>query len=206
MADLRKLGKRGSYRLWGSGSDRPGGSRADRFGGPAAGARLDSGRLRGRAMFGPKHSRARPGWWLGISVAGAAVIAVAAEFGLWFVPFVVGLLAGLAAPRAGWRLRHTLPAVLLMATVGWGAPLLWQAIRGAPAGATARVIAALAGPSAARGDRRPVYVAGGRACRLSSACGSAVALRHPRTFADLGSETCARKHRVYDSRLSLTAR
>ena len=104
-------------------------------------------------MFGRKHSRVRPGWWLGVSVAGAAVIAVAAEFGLWFVPFAAGLLAGLAAPRAGWRLRHTIPAVLLMATVGWGAPLLWPAIRGAPAGATARVIAALAGlpPHAAIG-------------------------------------------------------
>ncbi len=153
MADLRKLGKRGSYRLWGSGSDRPGGSRAGRFGGSGAGARPDSGRVRGRAMFGRKHSRVRPGWWLGVSVAGAAVIAVAAEFGLWFVPFAAGLLAGLAAPRAGWRLRHTIPAVLLMATVGWGAPLLWPAIRGAPAGATARVIAALAGlpPHAAIG-------------------------------------------------------
>ena len=40
-----------------------------------------------------------------------------------------------------------------MATVGWGAPLLWPAIRGAPAGATARIIAALAGlpPHAAIG-------------------------------------------------------
>jgi len=153
VADLRRLGKRGSYRLWGSGSERPGGSRAARFGGSGAGARPDSGRVRGHAMFGRKHSRARPGWWLGVSVAGAAVIAVAAEFGLWFAPFAVGLLAGLAAPRAGWRLRHTVPAVLLMAAVGWGSPLLWLAIRGAPSGATARVIAALAGlpPHAAIG-------------------------------------------------------
>jgi hypothetical protein len=153
VAELRRLGKRGSYRLWGSGSDRPGSSRADRFGGSDAGKRPDSGRVRGRAMFGPKHPLVRPGWWLGISAAGAAVIAVTAEFGLWFVPFAVGLLAGLAAPRIGWRLRQTVPAVLLMATVGWEAPLLWAAIRGAPAGATARVIAALAGlpPHAAVG-------------------------------------------------------
>jgi len=73
------------------------------------------------------------------------VIAVTAEFGLWFVPFVAGLVTELAAPRAGWRLRHTVPAVLVMAAAGWGAPLLWQSVRGAPAGATARVVAALAG-------------------------------------------------------------
>ena len=28
---------------------------------------------------------------------------------------------------------------------GWGAPLLWQAVRGVPVGATGRVVAALAG-------------------------------------------------------------
>ena len=78
-------------------------------------------------------------------VAGAVLIAVTAEFGLWFVPFVAGLVTGLAASRAGWRLRHTVPAVLVMAAAGWGAPLLWQAMRGAPVGATARVIAALDG-------------------------------------------------------------
>jgi len=104
-------------------------------------------------MFAPERSHARLGWWLGASVTGAVVIAVAAEFGLWFVPFAIGLAAGLASGRAGWRLRHALPAVIVMAVAGWGIPLLWQAVRGQPAGATARVIAALAGlpPHAAVG-------------------------------------------------------
>ena len=84
------------------------------------------------------------GGWLSC-VAGAVAIAVTADFGLWFVPFVAGLVTGLGAQRAGWRLRHTVPAVLVMAAAGWGAPLLWQAVRGAPVGATARVVAALAG-------------------------------------------------------------
>lgn len=96
-------------------------------------------------MFGPSRPRVPFGWWLGAAVAGALVIAVTAEFGLWFVPFLAGLITGLAAPRAGWRLRHMVPAVLVMAVAGRGAPLLWQAVRGAPAGATAQVIAALAG-------------------------------------------------------------
>jgi hypothetical protein len=110
MADLRRLGKRGSYRL---------GSSRDRIG---------------------------PGWWLVIVLAGTLVIAGGAELGLWFVPFVVGLAVGLLLARAGWRLRHTLPAVLVMALLGWGVPLYWPAVvQGQPVGATARVIAALAG-------------------------------------------------------------
>ncbi len=96
-------------------------------------------------MFGPPQAQVRFGRWLAVVVAGTVVIAVTAEFGLWFVPFVAGLVTGLAAPRAGWRLRHTVPAVLVMAAVGWGALLLWQAVRGAPAGATARVVAAIVG-------------------------------------------------------------
>ena len=109
MADLRRLGKRGSYRL---------GSSRDRVG---------------------------SGWWLVIVLAGTLVIAGGAELGLWFVPFVVGLAVGLLA-RPGWRLRHTLPAVLVMALLGWGVPLYWPAVvQGQPVGATARVIAALAG-------------------------------------------------------------
>jgi hypothetical protein len=110
VADLRRLGKRGSYRL---------GSSQDGIG---------------------------PGWWLATVLAGTLVIAGGAELGLWFVPFVVGLAAGLLLARAGWRLRHTMPAVLVMALLGWGVPLYWPAVvQGQPAGATARVIAALAG-------------------------------------------------------------
>ena len=110
MADLRRLGKRGSYRL-GSGRDRVG-----------------------------------PGWWLLVVLAGALVIAAGAEIGWWFVPFLAGLAVGLLLARRGWRLRYTVPAVLAMALIGWGVPLYWPAVvQGQPAGATARVIAALAG-------------------------------------------------------------
>ena len=110
MADLRRLGKRGSYRL-GSGRDHVG-----------------------------------TWWWLLVVLAGALVIAGGAEIGLWFVPFLAGLAVGLFLARRGWRLRHTVPAVLAMALLGWGVPLYWPAVvQGRPAGATARVIAALAG-------------------------------------------------------------
>ena len=110
MADLRRLGKRGSYRL---------GSSRDQVG---------------------------PWSWLAVVLAGTLVIAGAAELGLWFVPFLAGLAVGLLLARQGWRLRHTLSAVLVMALLGWGVPLYWPAVvQGQPAGATARVIAALAG-------------------------------------------------------------
>ena len=110
MADLRRLGKRGSYRL---------GSSRDQVG---------------------------PWSWLAVVLGGTLVIAGAAELGLWFVPFLAGLAVGLLLARWGWRLRHTLSAVLVMALLGWGVPLYWPAVvPGQPAGATARVIAALAG-------------------------------------------------------------
>lgn len=145
MADLRKLGKRGSYRLGG----RPGGEGGLRRAGRAGRA----GFAPRRQTFGSSRSRGRIGWWAAVSVAGAAVVAGAAEAGLWFMPFAVGLAAGLVAPRAGWRARRALAAVLAMAVAGWGVPLVWQSVRGEPVGATARVIAALGGlpPHAAFG-------------------------------------------------------
>jgi hypothetical protein len=78
-------------------------------------------------------------------LAAVVVIAFTAQAGLWFVPFVAGLLAGVTGRLAGWRLAATLPAVLLVAALGWAAPLWWSTLRGWPVGATARVLAALAG-------------------------------------------------------------
>jgi len=85
-------------------------------------------------------------WWLAVALAGALVIALTAELGWWFVPFLAGLAVGLVARGRGGRRRHPVPAVLVMTLVGWGVPLYWPAlVQGQPAGATARVIAALAG-------------------------------------------------------------
>jgi hypothetical protein len=96
-----------------------------------------------------RRDRYRPvnaGWWLVVVLAGTLIIAVTAELGWWFVPFLAGLAVGLIAPRWDWRLRHTVPAVLVMTLVGWGVPLYWPAVvQSQPVGATARVIAALAG-------------------------------------------------------------
>jgi len=129
VADLRRLGKRGSYRL-------------GRLGAPPAERAAPPGPH--YPSFAPGHRGPAWGWALGC-VAGAGVIAGGTTFGWWFVPFVVGIAAGIAARYGRWRLRVTMPAVALMAAAGWGVPLGWSAWRGSAVGATARVVAALAG-------------------------------------------------------------
>jgi len=105
-----------------------------------------------RPSFAPRRRRGT----LVLGLAGlvtAVIIAVTAEAGLWFVPFVAGLAAGAVGRRAGWRIRAALPGAVLVAVAGWAAPLWWWTLRGWPVGATARVLAALAGlpPHAAIG-------------------------------------------------------
>jgi hypothetical protein len=130
IADLKRLGKRNAYRL---------------------------GALRSQGIsevappppFRPSFTRPRHRgplslWLLGCA-AGAGIILAGAIAGLWFMPFIVGLLAGLVSRIGSWRWRVLLLAAAAMAVAGWGIPLWWPAVRGQPAGATARVIAALAG-------------------------------------------------------------
>ena len=129
--DFKRLGKRGSYRL---------------------------GKLRAQGIkttgppppFQPSFARSyrrgpAPAWLLGL-LAGALVIWWGAALGWWFLPFAVGLTAGLANRIAGWRPKIALPTVALMAAAGWGIALLWQVVHDhQPDGAVARVIAALGG-------------------------------------------------------------
>jgi hypothetical protein len=83
----------------------------------------------------------RPLGWAAAFVVLTAVVAVTAQAGAWFVPFIVGAAAGVASLR--WR-RMVLLAVAA-AVAGWAIPLWVLALRGLPAGATARAIASLAG-------------------------------------------------------------
>ena len=79
----------------------------------------------------------------------ATLLGLGAGLGWWFLPFAAGMVAG-AGP---WRTLPAVGLVVLAVVAGWGAALWWPALSGAPAGATARVIAALAGlpPHAAVG-------------------------------------------------------
>jgi hypothetical protein len=84
--------------------------------------------------------------WLLACLAGAAIVAAGALAGWWFLPFLAGLVTGLAARYGRLRLRATLPAAVAVAAVGWGAALAWLAVRdGLPEVTVARSIAALAG-------------------------------------------------------------
>ena len=89
----------------------------------------------------PARGVPRPLGWAAAFVVLAAVVAVTAEAGAWFVPFIAGVAAGVASLR--WR-RMVLLAVFA-SVVGWAIPLWLLALRGLPAGATARAIASLAG-------------------------------------------------------------
>lgn len=71
----------------------------------------------------------------------AALLGLGAWLGLWWLPFVAGVAIGLVR----WRVRSALCWVTLAVLSGWGVTLWIPALIGAPAGATARVVAALAG-------------------------------------------------------------
>jgi hypothetical protein len=129
MAELRRLGKRGSYRLGRLGAP------------PAAPAQPPA------PHYPTWTHRHRGSLWLwGLAwLAAVLVVAAAALLGLWFMPFLAGLAAGLAARAGRWRLRVSLPAVILLGVAGWGAALWWLVLHQLPEGAVAREIAALAG-------------------------------------------------------------
>ena len=128
--DLKRLGKRGAYRL---------------------------GRLRVQGLEGdqrpvpfqprfirPYHRWPASAWLLGL-LAGVLLIAGGAVAGWWFMPFAAGVLAGLANRIGRWPTRVALPAVATVAALGWMAPLVWSVLGGQPYIAVARVIAALLG-------------------------------------------------------------
>jgi hypothetical protein len=134
--DPKRLGKPGAYRL---GELRSAGKPPPRPHVP----REPSFRSRPRRTPGSLLA------WLAVCAVAAALLGLAAGYGWWFGPFVVGVVAG-AGP---WRSLPALGLAVLAALVGWGAALWWPALSGAPIRGTARVVAALAGlpPHAAVG-------------------------------------------------------
>jgi hypothetical protein len=129
-ANPRKLGKRGSYRL-----------------GTLAGPPPPHPQLPGPHYPSWVPGRRGPAiLWLLACVACAVLLAAGALAGLWYLPFLAGVAAGLAARYGRLRLRVTLPAVVIVAATGWGAAIAWLALRdGLPEPSVARTIAALGG-------------------------------------------------------------
>ncbi len=129
-SEADRLGKRGSYRLGGFGMPGPG--RPDPL--PAF-----------RPSFVPPQHRGSALGWLLAAIVGILLIAGGAMLGLWFMPFLLGLATGVAMRWGAWRLRVTIPAVLIMAAAGWTLALWAAAMRGMPVAPTARTIAQVAG-------------------------------------------------------------
>ena len=84
--------------------------------------------------------------WLLAGLAGAAILALGALAGLWYLPFLVGLAIGVTARYGRLRLRVSLPSVVFVAAAGWAAALAWLMLRDRlPERSVARTIAALGG-------------------------------------------------------------
>lgn len=79
------------------------------------------------------------------AVAAAAASAAGAWLGAWWVPFPVGVAAGTLRAAFPGRWRGIVAPAVVGATGGWLLPLWVLALRGQPAGATARAVAALVG-------------------------------------------------------------
>jgi hypothetical protein len=87
-----------------------------------------------------------------VFIAVAVVAGGSAKLGAWWVPFIIGVVAGglPRASRAAWAASSRLgfpsvPFAVLAAVLGWAVPLWAMSLAGLPAGATARAIAGLAG-------------------------------------------------------------
>jgi hypothetical protein len=129
-SEADRLGKRGSYRLGGFGMPGPG--------------RPDPPPAFRPSFVPPQHRGSALGWLLA-AIVGILLIAGGAMLGLWFMPFLLGLATGVAMRWGAWRLRVTIPAVLIMAAAGWTLALWAAAMRSMPVAPTARTIAEVAG-------------------------------------------------------------
>ena len=81
---------------------------------------------------------------LAVLVIALAACGLGAYLGAWWVPFPVGLAAGLPGVT-GWLGRGGVLAATAGAVLGWALPLWAMALSHLPVGATGRAIAALAG-------------------------------------------------------------
>lgn len=148
--ELKRLGKRGAYRL---GQLR------------SQGIREVPPPVPYRPRFARNDRRGPASAWVLGLLAGVVVIAASTMIGWWFMPFAAGLGGGLANRIGGWRNKVAVPAVAVMALAGWGIPAGRQMLHGMPFGAVARE-AALAG--------LPRYAAVGIALTLLVAVAQAV--------------------------------
>ena len=128
-AEVDRLGKRGSYRLGSLGQQG--------LGRPAAQRPFQPSFRR------PRHAGPVPAW-VAAAIAGTGLIAWGAALGIWFMPVLVGLITGVVLRWGRWRLRVSIPAVVVMAAAGWGLAF-WMGVSSGLPFAVARTIATQAG-------------------------------------------------------------
>jgi hypothetical protein len=101
------------------------------------------------APFRPRFVRADHRWpvavWLAGLLVGVVLIIGGAAIGWWFMPFVVGVLAGMANWIGAWPATVAVPAIALTGAVGWAEPLAVYLLRGQAQSETARITAAQSG-------------------------------------------------------------
>lgn len=85
----------------------------------------------------------RPLWWLLATAITIAAVSLGALRGFWYLPFAAGALLGAVTDRRRLGAALTGGAVMLAGPVSWGLAFLLMSLRGASAGATARILAAV---------------------------------------------------------------
>jgi hypothetical protein len=121
------------------------------------------------APFRPQFVRPYHRWpavvWLAGLLVGVLLIMGGAAIGWWFMPFVIGLLAGAANWVGRWPSKVAVPAVVIAALVGWAVPLAYSMARGQWYETTARITARQAGipGTAAAGVTLSVAIAAAQA-------------------------------------------
>ena len=144
MDELDRLGRPGAYRLGMLGASRAGPERPRAY----------------RPSFARASRRGSLSAWVLAFSAVAAAGGGGAVVGLYFIPFLAGLVAGLVARWGGWRFRAAVTAAVAVAVVGWGIPLAWQAWRGAPGRKAAGVAGLLGLPAHGASGTIAVLLAG----------------------------------------------
>jgi len=98
-----------------------------------------------RPQFVRPDHRWPPAVWLAALLIGTLLIMGGALIGWWFMPFVIGLLAGVANWVGRWPAKVAVLAVALAGAVGWAVPLSYSMAHGHWHAATVRITASQLG-------------------------------------------------------------
>jgi hypothetical protein len=99
----------------------------------------------------PDGTGASKGWGVGplpllaTAGAGTVVVALGAALGLWYLPFIAGLVVGVLTFLRGPGFLRATVALTVVGPVPWAVVLILRSLMGDTIGGTARTVAGLAG-------------------------------------------------------------